>query len=184
MLNRSNMACVAILLAFLPCFTQGAQPAAQSQVAFTPTLAFLRNPELFAAAKAQFGKSVVLFNEPLIKPVLHNEVRFGRTHVPFYHGQNMVHRLYQDFLQELYQELHQTDLKDFTFLRFWHERGGVDQKSAQEFIDVHEAGNNHRNWSDGEKPLARKILSVNYSLFGNVTGGSCSFSYLPATQIT
>lgn len=148
--------------------------SAHEAVTISPTLAFLSNPKLLQSVRSKFGTLIEQYTASLIVPVLHNEVRLGATHVPFYHGQQIVHRVYQDILAGVYKALGNTMPEDFVFLRFW--QAGVSQKTAQEFIDAQEGGKGY-SWDDGEPNLAKNILSTTYSLFGNVTGGSCAFEY-------
>jgi hypothetical protein len=143
----------------------------------SPTLAFLSNQELMKAVRRSFGKQVEQHKQHLINPALQREIRYGKTHSPFYHGQNLVHRVYQDILGAVYRALGEQLPEDFVFLRFWHD--GVEQKTAQAFIDSEEAGYKwgKPHWDDGQRSLAKNILSTTYSLFGNVTNGSCAFEY-------
>lgn len=149
---------------------------AQAKRTVTPTLAFLTNPDLLKSVRTKFGKQIDQCKESLIKPVLLKEAQHATTHVPFYHAQNVKYLLLYDVLESIYTALNPGKKIDhFTFMRFWH--AGVSQKTAQEFIDAHEQGNHTKTWYDGEKDLSAKILSTNYSLFGNVIGGACSFDY-------
>lgn len=142
----------------------------------TPTLAFFTNPELMSTVRGRHGKHIAQVRQPVIEPLLQREIASNNTHESFYHAQKIQFLVFYDVLKTIYKTLSPgISLDHFTFLRFWHK--SVPQKSAQDFIDAQEAGNRHKSWNDGQKDIAEKILSVNYSLFGNATGGSCTFDY-------
>ena len=129
------------------------------------------------------GLNVLCCCDAYLPVVLQNEIRFGATHVPFYHGQKIVHRVYQDILTGVYKAFGNSMPEDFVFLRFWHDR--VPQKTAQEFIDAHQEKAAWGNRFDNDAIIARSVLSTTYSLFGNwsqISSWECAFDYYTSNK--
>ena len=142
------------------------------------TQAYLSVSWLRRAVEQDFGTALVRLR-PLITKILNKEAALADTHYVFYHGQESTHRLIQDVIKQLYQALALNNLpKDFIYLRmpstFFDSKLTPDQ-----FIDQCTAHYGPA-WNDLNLALVPKLLSLNVSLFGNITRrlfGECSFEF-------
>lgn len=146
--------------------------------ALPATHAYLSIPTLNALAQGAWEKEIAMY-EDIIQQAMLKEHELGATHHVFYHAQTCHLRIVQDFIKELYCFLYPTvSVHDFHFLRAWYEFPVT--IDANTFVDTHENGV-PKNWDDNTSTLVKKMLSVNYSLFGSTqnfgTFGECSFKY-------
>lgn len=109
----------------------------------------------------------------LIQTLIKQERAHSSTHFVFYHGQQGYLRLLQDFLKEMYQLFALKELRDFTFLRPWH--NAEPSFEVNRFID---SCNQKGYWNDAEPDIMKKMMCVNLALFGNTTDfGECTWNY-------
>lgn len=118
----------------------------------------------------------------LIKKIITREKEYVTTHYVFYHAHTARIRLIQDIIKELYRFFfQQAALPHFKFLRFWNDASPF--KTPHDFLTrfKHEA---FGHAFDRSAEVAKQLLSVNISLFGNRTlsgdgffAGECTFTY-------
>lgn len=115
----------------------------------------------------------------LVKTMVAQEYKWIATHEVFYHAQDKKFCVLQDFIKELFELLYAyRQLNDFAFLRFWQDAPAT--IDANIFIDQEEGDDHFVWWNNNEARLVKLLLSVNLSLFGNLTlihGWECSFDY-------
>lgn len=106
------------------------------------------------------------------------------THYVFYHGQNSVFRVFQDFLKELYTLVNiDAPLQEFEFLRMWHKAEKTFK--SQEFIDKEEYWSlGSAYWNDHRSDHVKNMLCVNLSLLGGLTGERTFDYFLGSTSIS
>ncbi len=115
----------------------------------------------------------------LVDQVLAQEMAHDATHHVFYHAQKSEFRIVQDFLNNLYMFINPyITIENFYFLRPWYEFSKT--IDANNFIDTYEMGV-PRDWNDNKSYLSKRMLSVNFSLFGSTKNygdfGECTFKY-------
>lgn len=106
----------------------------------------------------------------IVAQALEREYQLCNTHYVFYHGQNKVFRVFQDFLKELYTLINiHAPLHEFEFLRMWHKAETT--FNAPKFVDSEDSRGLMDAWSYDHRPdLVKNMLCVNLSLFGGFTG--------------
>lgn len=145
------------------------------------TYAYLSAPHLKELAYSSWG-SEIAFYKNIVDQALERETTHEHTHHVFYHAQKCEFRIVQDFLKNLYQLMHpDIVIENFHFLRAWYEF--PETINASSFIDEHEEYENGllKDWNDNHSHLSKRMLSVNFSLFGSTKNygkfGECSFKY-------
>jgi hypothetical protein len=152
--------------------------SAVSACAVSATHAYLSVPNLKELAQDSWGTEIKKYTV-IIDQALDKELQYEGTHHVFYHAQKGELRIVQDFIKSLYSFLYPTTtIKDFYFLRAWYDFPKTIVVNT--FIDTHEDGV-PKEWNDNKKSLSKRMLSVNFSLFGNTKNygkfGECSFKY-------
>lgn len=138
----------------------------------TPTLSYLSRFEQQVEHRwHQFKK-----HKSMIDRIIDREKQHDDDYYVFYHAHIGHLRVVHDLVKELYRFFFlPQSLQHFEFLRYW---GDVKKtRDAKSFLTYHK--NIAHNWNfDDAKYIAKQILSVNLSLFGNRTyGGECTFEY-------
>jgi hypothetical protein len=145
------------------------------------THAYLSVPPLRELAYSSWGAEIALYKN-IVDQALERETAYEHTHHVFYHAQKCEFRIVQDFLKNLYQLMHpDIVIENFHFLRAWYEFPKT--INASSFINEHEEYENGllKDWNDNRSYLAKRMLSVNFSLFGSTKNysnfGECTFKY-------
>ncbi len=146
--------------------------------ALPATHAYLNVPELKALVQDSWPLEVKKY-QSLIEQALEQELLHDGTHHVFYHAQKCDYRIIQDFTHAFYAFLNpEITLKNFYFLRFWHDFPST--IDANDFINSYEMGT-PKEWNDNKSYLSKRMLSVNFSLFGSTKNygvfGECTFKY-------
>lgn len=147
-------------------------------VALPATHAYLSVPQLEELVHSSWATELHMY-KPLITEVLAAEEIYEPTHHVFYHAQMGSLRIVQDFIKEWYQFLYpHVPVKDFYFLRAWYQLPQT--VDANTFIDEVEGGM-PIEWCDNHSFFVKRMLSVNFSLFGSTQNfgvfGECTFKY-------
>ncbi len=117
-----------------------------------------------------------------VDAILEAESQYCNDYYVFYHGQRSQFWVFQEFLKELYTliKIH-SPLNQFEFLRVWYAAANTYQVNT--FIDSQESKlpKDHQGkpfWDDTTVDLMKNMISVNLSIFGNLTyEGESSFEY-------
>lgn len=144
----------------------------RSKTTLTPTQSYLSIPSLSALVKKDWQNELVAHKD-ILDAMQKREDEFNDTHYVFYHGQNDIFRTLHDVLNNLYEMMYlQESLDRFYMMRVWYEC--LEKADMNKFIDEYE-GKTPKVWSDQGGPLVEKLLSVNFSIFGNTNQwGECS----------
>lgn len=116
--------------------------------------------------------------QSIIDQALSQEIVNEGTHHVFYHAQKSEFRIVQDFIKNLYMIINpHVAIENFHFLRWNKFPKTID---VNNFIDTYEK-NIPKDWNDNKSYLSKRMLSVNFSLFGNTKNyghfGECTFKY-------
>lgn len=119
----------------------------------------------------------------LVDTALERERSHANDYYVFYHAQRKEFRVVQDFIREIFEYIRVCEeQKAFQFLRFWGDIPNF--ANAENFID--ETNKKYGPlWNDHNPEIAKQLLSVNLSLFGNCTmiaAWECSFDYFMASR--
>ncbi len=115
--------------------------------------------------------------QPLMDTIIYKERELAESHYVFYHGQQGIYRLVQDITTELLRLDSSDSFSDFCYIRspnnFFAEKIDLEQ-----FIQETEVRFPYGLWDNYQPDLARRLLSVNFSLFANQDiPGSATFEY-------
>lgn len=117
-------------------------------------------------------------HEALINTIIKNEKILNDSHYVFYHAQMSYFRVLQDLIKYLHEfiAIH-PEYKDFNFMRAWS--AGLDQVNIPEFMQ--DLAKHPWGWW-GADALAKNMICVNLSLFGNLDYKTwdrweCTFTY-------
>ncbi len=146
--------------------------------ALPATHSYLNVPELHELAHGSWSLEIKQY-ESLIDQALYQELLHDGTHHVFYHAQKCEYRILQDFIKNVYAFMNpDVSVENFHFLRSWHDFPAT--IDANTFIDEHEEGK-PKDWNDNKSYLSKRMLSVNFSLFGSSKNyghfGECTFKY-------
>lgn len=146
--------------------------------ALPATHAYLSVPDLRELVYSSWSSEIKHYR-PIVAQAIAEEIAHEGTHQVFYHAQKAELRVVQDFIKNLYSFLYpDVTIENFYFLRAWYDF--PETIHAQDFIDAHEHGV-PKDWNDNRSSLAKRMLSVNFSLFGSTKNygnfGECSFKY-------
>lgn len=152
--------------------------AISSLNAVPATTAYLQVPELEKLVKDSWATEIKKYSM-LIDEAVEKELAHDTTHHVFYHAQKCEFRIVQDFIKALYTFIYPAKpVEDFHFLRSWYDFPAT--IDANSFIDTHEMGI-PKDWNDNKPFLSKRMLSVNFSLFGSTKNyghfGECTFKY-------
>lgn len=136
----------------------------------TPTQAHLSFPDLKQRLEHYWPGCQNKY-KTMIDTMIKREKCYQSGYYVFYHAQPGYFRILHDFLKEWYRLLHiKEELNEFNFLRIWSK--AMPKADVIQFLD----DNHYIN--DAQAHMSEKLLSVNLSLFGNLTYlGECTFSY-------
>ena len=145
---------------------------------FTQTEAHLYLAEIRKALAKNYNVTNYL---NIISSIIANEAQYKDTHYAFYNTTSNMWRLTQDLYTRLYARFNPMNIvgKDFKFLRF-DENSSIN-KTAKDFLidELKSKG----LVDDGVKETGSIMVSVNFSLFGNVGfPGECSWEYFANPQ--
>lgn len=146
--------------------------------ALPATHAYLSVPQLKELVQTSWPDELQAY-EQIIDQAMATEELYDQTHHVFYHAQTGSLRVLQDFIKEWYHFLYPTiSLQDFYFLRAWYQLPKT--VDANTFIDEVEGGM-PIEWCDNNAFFVKRMLSVNFSLFGSTQNfgvfGECTFKY-------
>jgi len=142
------------------------------------THSYLTVPELKSLVKSSWGSELKRYQSIIDKALTQELIHDGSHHV-FYHAQKCEFRIVQDFIKNLYTIFNPGSvIENFHFLRVWYKF--PETIDANSFIDAHEK-DTLKDWNDNKRHLSKRMLSVNFSLFGNTKNyghfGECTFKY-------
>jgi hypothetical protein len=144
----------------------------------TQTEAYLAKPELKQKVESCWRYELQK-HETLIADILAREKEYASTHYVFYHGQRGNLRILQDIIKELFMlfNLPEHACDNFVFLRDWTQ--GSTAHDVTTFMDAADAM--HMGyWNNYTADFMNYLLSVNVSLFGNLSErycNECTFSF-------
>ena len=177
MKNRiiTHLVCVALLCG-LERATLAAVPYGTKR---TQTEAYLSLPHLKTAVEDAFHLKTDPILQFLVNDVIAHEKVMSPDHYIFYHGQGFDFRVFQDVMKVLLQVMSQFKMiKQFQFLRV---PDGQEYPAMPVSAYLSNLSNEYGTaWSDGYSHIAKKLVSVNLSLFGNtlhIAFGECTFSF-------
>ena len=120
----------------------------------------------------------------LVDTILERERAHADDYYVFYHAQSKEFRVVQDFIREIFEYIQVSEeLRSFLFMRFWGDM--PDSVDANNFIDEKDTVYNPGNWNDHQPEIAKQLLSVNLSLFGNchkIADWECTFDYFMTSR--
>ncbi len=153
----------------------------------TPTLSYLDAVKRNKVIGWFFGGSNVAEKEiekykkeygDIIDLAIERERRYCSDYYVFYHGLPNSFHIFHDILKELHTLMAiSRHPQQFEFFRMWHE--AEKQIKIKKYMDDEEGGSLGAHWwSDFSPHLAKTLISVNLSLFGNLFNSSShSFGY-------